>query len=159
MLGMNDEEPTPTDDELGLDPSDGIDLTDTEVMPVESGEPPELDTPVEETAVAPVTPATVYKGSGFRWSMLFGALLLAVVIILVFQNTQTTRFDFLQWSIEAPLAALLLGTTLIAVIIDEIVGYVIRIRRRRVKRQLAELKELKAQLEPPKERRFGKKSS
>ena len=81
------------------------------------------------------------------------------MIILVFQNTQTTRFDFLQWSIEAPLAALLLGTTLIAVIIDEIVGYVIRIRRRRVKRQLAELKELKAQLEPPKERRFGKKST
>jgi uncharacterized integral membrane protein len=159
MLGMNDEEPTPTDDELGLDPSDGIDLTDTEVMPLESEDPPELDAPAEETAPAPVTPTTVYKGSGFRWSMLFGALLLAVVIILVFQNTQTTRFDFLQWSIEAPLAALLLGTTLIAVIIDEIVGYVIRIRRRRVKRQLAELKELKAQLEPPKERRFGKKSS
>lgn len=159
MLGMNDEEPTPTDDELGLDPSDGIDLTDTEVMPFESEELTEVDTPVEETAPTPVTPTTVYKGSGFRWSMLFGALLLAVVIILVFQNTQTTRFDFLQWSIEAPLAALLLGTTLIAVIIDEIVGYVIRIRRRRVKRQLAELKELKAQLEPPKERRFGKKSS
>ncbi len=159
MLGMNDEEPTPTDDELGLDPSDGIDLTDTEVMPFESEELTEVDTPVEETAPTPVAPTTVYKGSGFRWSMLFGALLLAVVIILVFQNTQTTRFDFLQWSIEAPLAALLLGTTLIAVIIDEIVGYVIRIRRRRVKRQLAELKELKAQLEPPKERRFGKKSS
>lgn len=156
---MNDEEPTPTDDELGLAASDDIDLTDTEVMPLESEEPPEVAGPVEEPAPAPVTPTTVYKGSGFRWSMLFGALLLAVVIILVFQNTQTTRFDFLQWSIEAPLAALLLGTTLIAVMIDEIVGYVIRIRRRRVKRQLAELKELKAQLEPPKERRFGKKSS
>ncbi|MDH3193950.1 MAG: lipopolysaccharide assembly protein LapA domain-containing protein [Acidimicrobiia bacterium] len=156
---MNEEEPTPTGDEIDLSPSDGIDLTDTEVMPLGSGELPTADAPVEETVVAPVTPTTVYKGSGFRWSMLFGALLLAVVIILVFQNTQTTRFDFLQWSIEAPLAALLLGTTLIAVLIDEIVGYVIRIRRRRIKRQLAELKELKAQLEPPKERRFGKKTS
>ena len=156
---MNEEEPTPTDDELELSPSDGIDLTETEVMPFESDELPAADAPVEETPVAPVTPTTVYKGSGFRWSMLFGALILAVVIILVFQNTQTTRFDFLQWSIEAPLAALLLGTTLIAVLIDEIVGYVIRMRRRRIKRQLAELKELKAQLEPPKERRFGKKTS
>lgn len=155
---MNDE-PTPADDDVELDPSDGIDLTDTDVMPLEAEEPPEAAAPVEEPAPAPVTPTTVYKGSGFRWSMLFGALLVAVIIIMVVQNTQTTKFDFLQWSIEAPLAALLLGTTLIAVIIDEIVGYVIRMRRRRIKRQLAELKELKAQLEPPKERRFGKKSS
>lgn len=155
---MNDE-PTPADDDVELDPSDGIDLTDTDAMPLEAEEPPEVAAPVEEPAPAPVTPTTVYKGSGFRWSMLFGALLVAVIIIMVVQNTQTTKFDFLQWSIEAPLAALLLGTTLIAVIIDEIVGYVIRMRRRRIKRQLAELKELKAQLEPPKERRFGKKSS
>lgn len=156
------EEPTPTDDELGLDPTDGIDLTENNAFTAELDEIPdslEVDPSPADEPAAPIAPTTVYKGSGFRWSMLFGALLLTIVIIMVVQNTQTTTFDFLQWSVQAPLAALLLGTTLIAVLIDEIVGYVIRIRRRRVKRQLAELKELKAQLEPPKERRFGKKTS
>lgn len=161
---MNDE-PTPDADgldELGLESTEGIDITDGEMLPASMDETAGMETsPADGPApAAPATPTTIYKGSGFRWSMLFGAILLAVVIILVVQNTGTVEFKFLQWRISAPLAGILLGTTLVAVIIDEIVGYVIRMRRRKVKQQLAELKKLKAQLNPPVERRrFGKKNS
>lgn len=161
---MNDE-PRPdaaNSDELGLEPTEGIDITDGETLPAPLDETAGMEAPpaAEPTPAPPTTPTTIYKGSGFRWSMLFGAILLTIVIILVVQNTGTVDFKFLQWKVSAPLAAILLGTTLIAVIIDEIVGYVIRIRRRKLKQQLAELKELKAQLSPPvKRRRFGKKKS
>lgn len=158
---MNDEHKPGADgtDELGLEPTDGIDITDGETLPVSSDETlVKKTTPAEPAPATPAVPTTVYKGSGFRWSMLFGAILLTAVIILVGQNKGTVDFKFLQWTVSAPLAAILLGTTLVAVIIDEIVGYVIRIRRRKVKQQLAELRELKAQLSPPAERRrFGKK--
>ena len=52
MLDMIEEEPTPTDDELELSPSDGIEITDTEVMPLESDELPAADAPVEEPNAA-----------------------------------------------------------------------------------------------------------
>ena len=126
---MNDE-PTPDPDEFGMEPTEPIELTDGDPLPVAFDEATELEpAPVEEPTPVPPKPATVYKGSGFRWSMLFGAILLAVVIILVVQNTGTVEFKFLQWRVSAPLAAILLGTTFVAVVIDEIVGYVIRIRQ------------------------------
>ncbi len=174
LLGMKDDEEIPGfgEDEIGLAETDGVDLTDThnpadsDQLPATLDEPfngetdaAETDLETEADTVAPVVAATQKRdaGSGFRWSLVFGAVLVVAIIILVFQNPDTVTFEFLSWSISAPLSVILLGTVLVAVILDEIVGYVIRVRRRRVRRQLAELKELKAQLVPPKEKRFGRK--
>lgn len=111
-----------------------------------------MEIPVPPDAAA----APVYKGSGFRWSYLFGILLTLVVMVLVFQNFQQTEFSFLVWTVEAPLAVIIIGTALIAVIVDEIVGVVWRARRRKMLRQKAELKELRKVTAPPKEPRFRK---
>lgn len=176
ILAMKDDEGIPGsgEDEIGLAETDGVDLTDarstadSDQLPATFDEPldsgtDEAETELESTAdtVAPVLATTQKRdaGSGFRWSLVFGAILVVAIIILVFQNPDTVTFEFLSWSISAPLSVILLGTVLVAVILDEIVGYVIRVRRRRVRRQLAELKELKAQLAPPKEKRFGRKRS
>lgn len=149
-------------DELGLDNSASVDLTDDAI---DDSTPATIDIPAEditETVVEPSTTATTTSpytgGSGFRWSLVFGSILVVGMIILVFQNNDPTTFNFLMYSITAPLSVIIIGTILVAVIIDEIVGYIIRVRRRRVRRQLAELKELKSQLAPPKQRLFGRKA-
>ena len=171
---MKDDEGIPGfgEDEIGLSDTDGVDLTDThsptdsDQLPATFDEPLDSGTGAAETepdstadTAAPVLATTQKRdaGSGFRWSLVFGAILVVAIIVLVVQNPETVTFKLLSWSISAPLSVILLGTVLIAVILDEIVGYVIRVRRRRVRRQLAELKELKAQLAPPKEKRFGRK--
>jgi uncharacterized integral membrane protein len=114
--------------------------------------PATTDSVITPPPVAPSMPE--YKGSGFRWSYLFGIVLTLVVMILVFQNFQATDFSFLTWTISAPLAVIIIGTALIAVIVDEIVGVIWRARRRKLMRQKAELKKLRKATAPPKEPRF-----
>ena len=161
--------PNEMGDELGLDPVEAQDITDADITDADIvedltiEEPPrglaETELVVEESMTAVTAPpAQVYKGSGFRWSLLLGAVLTVAIIILILQNFEPVTFEFLTWTIDAPLAALLLGAVLLAVLIDELVGYFWRAQRRRTKRKLAELKALKAQMEPPKERRFQRKA-
>jgi uncharacterized integral membrane protein len=61
----------------------------------------------------------------------------AAVVIVVTQNTDRVDFEFLWWSIRAPLSALLLIVAFVVVSIDQVVGLVWRRRRRRV-RQLTQ---------------------
>ena len=135
------------------DPSELADeILEAEIVS-ESTSPATMDSieiPVPPTASA----APVYKGSGFRWSYVFGILLTLVVMVLVFQNFQQTDFSFLIWNVTAPLAVIIIGTALIAVVVDELVGVFWRARRRRALRQKAELKELRKVTAPPKEPRF-----
>ncbi len=138
--------PEPTEDATDITEIEVIEDHDVEVVPAD----------VETRAEVPPTAERVYKGSGFRWSFPFGILLSLIVIILVFQNFESTTFQFLTWSIEAPLAVIILGSVVIAVVIDEIVGVVWRARRRRLLQAKAELKELKRQAAPPKKSRFGR---
>lgn len=120
--------------------------SDADSLPTEIEATPAPDVPAAQPAV--------YKGSGFRWSFVFGALLVVLMIIVMFQNFQTVNFDFLQWSIDAPLAVIIFGAALIAVIVDELVGFFWRIQRRRQLRTKAELKQLKREISPPKQSRF-----
>jgi len=124
---------------------------DAELVPY--GESPEPDEGQEPTR--PPTPA--YKGTGMRWSYLFGAVLTIAIIILAGQNTESVEFEFLTWNITAPLAAVILATAFIAVVIDELIGVIWRFRRRRQLREKAELDELRAQTGQTK-RRFGRRS-
>ncbi len=101
----------------------------------------EFDT--ESRAPKNQTTPKVYKGTGMRWSFLLGILLVVLMLIVMFQNFQTVTFDFLSWSVEAPLAVIILGASLIAVIVAELIGVIWRYQRRRQRRAMDELKELK----------------
>ena len=65
--------------------------------------------------------------------------------MLVFQNTDDVSFRFLIWEIQTPLAALLIATAVIAAVADELVGLVVRARRRRRLAEKEELERLRSQ--------------
>lgn len=139
---MTDEELFP-DEPLDSPSDDGQapteELAEFEIVDLESdGEagaaPGEPDEAIE------AGPKTVYRGSGVRWGFVVGLVLAVLLVILVFQNTEPVSFQFLVWEIETPLAALLIATAVIAAVADELVGLVVRARRRR---RLAEKEELK----------------
>ena len=109
-----------------------------------------------EDAHSAAVSAPVYKGSGVRWGLLGGLVLVILIMILALQNPQDVDFSFLGWDVEAPLSALILGSAVVAVIIDELVGWIWGIRRRRQLRHKAELKQLKAETTPEKTKRFGR---
>ncbi len=123
---------------------------DAELVPLEESDE---ETIGQEPAKRQV-PA--YKGTGMRWSYLFGAVLTVAIIILAGQNTESVEFEFITWNITAPLAAVILATAFIAVVIDELIGVIWRFRRRRQLREKAELEQLRAQTGQTK-RRFGRK--
>lgn len=122
---------------------------DAELVPTEE----DVSEPTEPAAPpSPTTPA--YRGTGIRWSYLFGSILTVAVIILAAQNTESVDFEFLTWDITAPLAAVILATAFVAVVIDELIGVIWRFRRRRQLREKAELRELRTQTGQDQRRRF-----
>ena len=138
---MTDEELFP-DEPLDSPSDDGQapteDLGEFEVVDLESEK--EAGAASEEPDEAIEAAKTVYRGSGVRWGFVVGLVLAVLLVILVFQNTEPVSFQFLVWEIETPLAALLIATAVIAAVADELVGLVVRARRRR---RLAEKEELK----------------
>lgn len=129
-------------------------IIDLEISsPSVNAEPTDAGTATPESQ--PVRP-TVYKGPGVRWS-LFGVLILAgLIVVLAMQNPDNVEFSFVTFSVTAPLSAIILGTAVIAVALDELAGLIWGIRKRRRLRNKAELKQFKAGQEPEKKGRFGR---
>ncbi len=128
----------------------------------EEAEPELHPAAVEDVEIAEVveveepSPAPTYRGAGIRWSYLFGSVLTVAIIILAAQNTESVEFEFLTWNYTAPLAAVILATAFVAIVIDELIGVIWRFRRRRQLRQRAELDQLRQRLGEPSSR-FGRK--
>jgi len=129
--------------------TDPVDTNPVDTDKVVDG--PDTPAPLPQPAAS-----TVYKGAGVRWGLLGGLVLAVLIIVLAVQNTDDVEFAFLTFSITAPLSAVILGTAVIAVVIDELAGWIWGIRKRRGLRSKEELKQFKAELEPEKTRRFGK---
>lgn len=90
----------------------------------------------------------VFVGTGLFWTLILGLLLAAALVILIFQNSQDVEVRWLGFDFTAPLIGLLLGTALVAVIIDQIAGLVLRRRRRRARTDREELKRREAKRVP-----------
>jgi uncharacterized integral membrane protein len=133
----------------------------SEPTPEEMGPAQEAKTPdiAESEWAQPATPATpvpaptrvevhrVFVGTGLFWGLVVGALLTVIVIILAAQNTQQVTVKFLPFEIGTPLIVVLLASLLIGVILDEIIGWAYRARRRRTLTEKEELKRLRAERE------------
>jgi uncharacterized integral membrane protein len=100
--------------------------------------------PAEEARPRELRKQSVFVGTGLFWSLIVGLLLGAALVILIFQNTQSVGVEFLWLEFTAPLIGLLLGTALATVILAEIVGVVVRRRRRRVLTEQEDLRRLTA---------------
>lgn len=86
-----------------------------------------------------------YRGTGIVWGGVLVVLLAIGLIVVAFQNSQDVEFDFLWIDTTAPLVLIIAIAIAAAIVIDEIVGFVWRRRRRSRLRERDELKRLRAQ--------------
>lgn len=81
--------------------------------------------------------------SRIRWGLVSFIALAIVVIILSAQNTQEVELKALGWTAQAPLAVIILVTVLVTVVLDELVGVILRARKKKRLAEKAELKRLR----------------
>jgi uncharacterized integral membrane protein len=129
-------------------PEDAEDFTMVEPVEIEKApEPLEVEKPAApadtEKAGEP-EPRRVFAGTGISWAFIFGAILTAAIIILAVQNTDPVPVKLYFWETEAPLIIVMLVTALVVVLIDEMIGLIMRRRKRRVLAEREELKRLRA---------------
>lgn len=79
------------------------------------------------------TPQTGGKGNS-GW-LIGGGILLALLLIFIFQNTADTEFKFLFWSFTLPLWLVLLITALVAFVIGQFALMWRRHKRRKARRE------------------------
>lgn len=87
---------------------------------------------------------TEYRGTGLMGGAVLVLVGIALVIVVALQNTQEVAFEFLWADLSVPLIVLLLITVGITVLIDEVIGFVWRRRRRNRLSEKAELRRLRA---------------
>jgi uncharacterized integral membrane protein len=128
--------------------ADADEFTLVEPVDVEKApEPLEGDEPAVSTDTEKPPqpePHRVFAGTGISWAFIFGAILTAAIIILAVQNTDPVPVKLYFWETEAPLIIVMLVTALVVVLIDEMIGLIIRRRKRRVLAEREELKRLRA---------------
>lgn len=86
-----------------------------------------------------------YRGTGFYVSLAIIFLAAVTLLILAVQNTAEVTVEILAFEFDLPLFAVILGTALIVVIIDELIGVVWRRQRRTRLEERAELQRLRAE--------------
>jgi len=146
-----------SDREFGIEPREetapAAEAPTPDVAESESAQSPMPSTP--GPAPTRVEVHRVFVGTGLFWGLVIGALLTVIVIILAAQNTQQVTVKFLPFEIGTPLIVVLLASLLVGVILDEIVGWAYRARRRRTLTDKEELKRLRAD----RERKVGEGNS
>ncbi len=90
-------------------------------------------------------PAPVSVDAGIPWGLIFFLILSVLMAIFAVQNTQDVELEFLTWSGEFPLIMIIVGVFVTAVILDEILGTILRRRRRTRKMEKQELERLRKQ--------------
>ena len=145
---MSDREPTdgPEQEPLSSEPDLGSFIPET----VETIEEPvrfELDEVPKKPEAAPLPEAEqhrVFAGTGISWAFIFGVLLTVAIIVLAIQNTEAVPVTLYFWETSAPLIIVMVVTGLAAILIDELIGMIIRRRKRKVLAEREELKRLRA---------------
>lgn len=74
----------------------------------------------------------VVRGAGFVWGFVLALPLAAALIVFVAQNTGQVTVRWTVWKVSTSLAAVVLVTIFVAVVLAELIGIVWRGRRRRI---------------------------
>ena len=78
--------------------------------------------------------------SKIRWGLVSFIVISIIVIVLAAQNTQNVHVKAFWWEADAPLVVIILVTVLVTVILDELVGVILRWRKRRREAERDELR-------------------
>lgn len=112
-----------------------------EEQPTPKNRPPE---PKEEKkSPAKPEPAPPPVDAGVPWGLAFFLILSVLMAIFAVQNTQDVELEFLTWAGEFPLIMIIVGVFVTAVVLDEILGTILRRRRRTRKMEKQELERLR----------------
>lgn len=121
---------------------------DEERGPATTPEPepkrPEPKTESSERSPRPEPPPPPVD-AGVPWGLIFFLILSVLMAVFAVQNTQDVELEFLTWSGEFPLIMIIVGVFVTAVILDEILGTILRRRRRTRKMEKQELQRLRKQ--------------
>ncbi len=86
----------------------------------------------------------VPTGTGLRWGLILGIILAIPLIVFLAQNTQSVTINFLAWTGQVPLVAVLGATVILTIVIDELIGLAVRSRRRKAIVEHQELQRLRS---------------
>lgn len=86
---------------------------------------------------------SVSPTAAISWGLILFLLLAVALVVFTWQNTQPIELRFLGWNWEIPLAILIIGVAVFSVVLDEILGLVLRRRRRQRAEDRAELARLR----------------
>ena len=86
----------------------------------------------------------VPTGTGLRWGLILGIILSIPLIVFLAQNTQSVTINFLAWTGQIPLVAVLGATVIITIVIDELIGLAVRSQRRKSIIEHQELQRLRS---------------
>ena len=128
-------------------------MSDRPDQPVAGGPIPPVDAEAAATSpgleVSPLPPPDrvverVPTGTGVRWGLILGIILSIPLIVFLAQNTQSVTINFLAWTGQIPLVAVLGATVIITIVIDELIGLAVRSRRRKSIVEHQELQQLRS---------------
>lgn len=121
----------------------------------ESRFPPEEASPDDPPSAPEAPPAEEEKTervvvrpeptTGIPWRLGLFLALTVVVVIFAVQNTQEVVLEFLGWSWRLPLVIIITITVVVSVILDEILGGIIKRQQRRRRLEREELKRLRGE--------------
>ncbi len=102
--------------------------------------------PEEPLELGIYPPTTVPKppSSGIPWGLASFLVLALVVAIFAVQNPHDVELKFLAWSWQFPMALVIIAVVALSIVLDEILGAVLRSRRRKRRAEKHELKELRS---------------
>jgi len=92
-----------------------------------------------------------FAGTGVYAGAIAIILMIAALVVLAAQNTESVTVRWLGFEWTTPLIAVLLGVMLVAVVLDEVIGTVWRRRRRRIRadrQELSQRREEQAKVPP-----------
>jgi uncharacterized integral membrane protein len=129
-------------------------MTDRPDQPVTGAPIPLADadaaaTPPDDVEASPPAPSDrvverVPTGTGLRWGLILGIILSIPLIVFLAQNTQSVTINFLAWTGQIPLVAVLGATVVVTIVIDELIGLAVRSRRRKAIVEHQELQRLRS---------------
>lgn len=95
----------------------------------------------EESTTPEVASAPV--GPGVPWGLALFLVVVVLLVVFVVQNAQSVALKFLGWEGEYPLSLIIILVIAVSILLDEILGGVLRSRRRRRRAERDELRRLR----------------
>jgi uncharacterized integral membrane protein len=97
----------------------------------------------DEKADTAAEPARDFRGTGIMWGAVALVAVAVLFVVVALQNAHDVEFDFLWATVQTPLILIIAITIAVTLVVDEVVGFLWRRRRRTRLREREELRSLR----------------